>query len=452
MSLLKWLFWVYFLLLIFEGALRKWILPQFSAPLLLVRDPVSLLIIWEAYRTQKWPKRWSSVAGVLASAILVLAVLQVVVAENPWFVAIYGLRSFLLPFPVAFIMGENLDAEDLRKFGRWILFLLLPEVILEAAQYLAPATSFLNKGAYKGMEQIGSAGGHLRASGTFSFAHGSSAFVSLAAVFVLYAMVDRKFVPRWLLWASSLALIVAIPVIASRGLVVNLLLLLAFVVLAALFSVSQFAQTIKIILALLFVSLAATQLPVFSSAMGTFTERLSTASESEGGTEGTLNRRIASPLQTMLTFDYESAPWYGNGLGMGSNVASTLLIGTQVFLAGEGEVSRLLFEFGPFAGFAFLFFRLGLGLFLTARAFVLLIDGRSLAWLLVPGMFVSVLLSTLEQPTLQGFVVISLAFCIAATRSSDTPLPDANSVPTPRPTRLRLKPAVRGDRVRPGIR
>ncbi len=41
MPLLKKLFWAYFLLLIFEGALRKWILPQFSAPLLLVRDPIA---------------------------------------------------------------------------------------------------------------------------------------------------------------------------------------------------------------------------------------------------------------------------------------------------------------------------------------------------------------------------------------------------------------------------
>ena len=63
MPLLKKLFWLYFLLLIFEGALRKWILPQFSAPLLLVRDPVALWIIIEAYRTNKWPERWSIVIG-----------------------------------------------------------------------------------------------------------------------------------------------------------------------------------------------------------------------------------------------------------------------------------------------------------------------------------------------------------------------------------------------------
>ena len=34
--------WIYFYLLIFEGALRKWFLPSLATPLLVVRDPVAL--------------------------------------------------------------------------------------------------------------------------------------------------------------------------------------------------------------------------------------------------------------------------------------------------------------------------------------------------------------------------------------------------------------------------
>ena len=63
LPLLKKLFWLYFLLLVFEGALRKWILPHYSAPLLLIRDPVGFWIIWEAYRTRKWPQKWSALIG-----------------------------------------------------------------------------------------------------------------------------------------------------------------------------------------------------------------------------------------------------------------------------------------------------------------------------------------------------------------------------------------------------
>src|SRR3546814_1990531 len=44
-NLLKQGIWVYFILLIFEGALRKWVLPGLATPLLVVRDPVALLLL-----------------------------------------------------------------------------------------------------------------------------------------------------------------------------------------------------------------------------------------------------------------------------------------------------------------------------------------------------------------------------------------------------------------------
>ena len=37
--------WLNFLLLIFEGALRKWILPSLATPLLIIRDPIALIMI-----------------------------------------------------------------------------------------------------------------------------------------------------------------------------------------------------------------------------------------------------------------------------------------------------------------------------------------------------------------------------------------------------------------------
>ena len=37
--------WLYFFLWIFEGALRKWVLPSLATPLLIVRDPIAIFII-----------------------------------------------------------------------------------------------------------------------------------------------------------------------------------------------------------------------------------------------------------------------------------------------------------------------------------------------------------------------------------------------------------------------
>src|SRR5213075_902612 len=50
------LIYLYLFLLIIEGALRKWIVPQFSNPLLLVRDPVVLAIYLLAWRAHIFPR------------------------------------------------------------------------------------------------------------------------------------------------------------------------------------------------------------------------------------------------------------------------------------------------------------------------------------------------------------------------------------------------------------
>src|SRR5690349_18450877 len=42
---LKIAVWLYFLLTIFEGALRKWVFPSLSNPLLIIRDPIAIYII-----------------------------------------------------------------------------------------------------------------------------------------------------------------------------------------------------------------------------------------------------------------------------------------------------------------------------------------------------------------------------------------------------------------------
>ena len=48
----KYLIWVYFYLLIFEGALRKWVLPSLATPLLLVREPIALVLIYLSFKSK----------------------------------------------------------------------------------------------------------------------------------------------------------------------------------------------------------------------------------------------------------------------------------------------------------------------------------------------------------------------------------------------------------------
>src|SRR6266851_4848928 len=68
--------WLYCWLLIFEGALRKWI-PPLSVPLLVVRDPLVLLIYIQAVRCRRFPINGAMVTYFcLLSLFILLALVQ----------------------------------------------------------------------------------------------------------------------------------------------------------------------------------------------------------------------------------------------------------------------------------------------------------------------------------------------------------------------------------------
>jgi hypothetical protein len=422
MPLLKKLFWVYFLLLIFEGALRKWVVPGLSAPLLIVRDPVGLLILLEAFHTNKWPQKWAAVAGFLAVGVLLLCAVQMIVVNNPWVAAFYGLRSYLLPFPVAFVMGENLTAEDLRKFGLCTLWILLPMTLLEVAQYVASPDSFLNKGAYEGGGQIYYIEGHTRASGTFSFVAGPTNYVPMAAAFILFGLLHTGFAKKWLLWAATGAVILSIPMIGARTVVFELAGVIACMGIAAFLGVSQLTKVFKIVTPVFALFCLVSLLPVFTNAALSLTARFQEANRMEGGSAGRAveNRAVVPVLYQLVSTDYTRNP-VGIGMGQGAAAISKLLTGKVSFTTGEGELGRVMAELGPVLGIAFMLFRFALALALMAQALGAARRQEPLALLLAPMTLTALLFSVSEQPTEQGFMVMGIAFTLAALKLAQRP-------------------------------
>jgi hypothetical protein len=114
------------------------------------------------------------------------------------------------------------------------------------------------------------------------------------------------------------------------------------------------------------------------------------------------------------------------------------LTGRTQFLAGEGEFGRVLFEFGPFFGFAFMIFRFMLAVMITGKALSRVREHQPLAWFLVPSLFPLLAFGTLEQPTLQGFAVITLGFSLAALKSVSVPAEPGPAL-NPQPGRLHYR-------------
>jgi hypothetical protein len=144
LKMLKKGIWLYFLLLIFEGALRKWFLPFLAAPLLVVRDPVAIWLIYMAWRHNVVK---ANMYVLLMTFFTIIAICTALIfGHGSMVVALYGARITLIHFPVIFIIGKVFNQEDVIKMGRVLLIIAIPMTVLIALQFYSPQSAWVNRG------------------------------------------------------------------------------------------------------------------------------------------------------------------------------------------------------------------------------------------------------------------------------------------------------------------
>jgi hypothetical protein len=419
---IRQLIWLYLWLLLIEGALRKWALPRFSNPLLLIRDPVMLGIYYYAIKAQVFPRNFWAVSLWVIGVLSVLAI-----AGSPLFlylplqamveVTAYGFRTNFLHLPLIFVMASVFDEEDVKKFGWWILFLVIPIALLMAAQFKASPDSFINRTAGLGeAEQLTAGGGKIRTPGPFSFISGPVFYMSGAAAFLIYGALTRTVYKSWLLIVAGTAMVIGIGVSGSRSCVASVLIVVGAVVVIFLVrprAVNQFGRTLLIVV---IAALIITRLPIFKEGVQILSDRFteSAAAAETTITKGMIERIISGFTEGLQNID--KVPLFGYGIGIGTNVGGRILIGRPAFLLAENEWTRVLAESGPILGMAFLLWRTFFTLQLGRLSFGSLRRGNLLPILLFSSGFVLLLNGQLGQPTTLGFAVILNGLCLAATR------------------------------------
>jgi hypothetical protein len=182
---LQRLVYAYFFFLIFEGALRKWIFPSLSGPLLVARDPILLVIYLTALYRGFWPwDRWMAVTAALGAA----GIMASLAAGCPLFITLFGFRADFWQIPFIFLMPQILGPAEVRRIGRWILLLMPAMALLALLQFRAGPAHWLNAttGGFTSQQstQLFAAEGRVRPSGTFSFVTGMVSFLALGSAFV----------------------------------------------------------------------------------------------------------------------------------------------------------------------------------------------------------------------------------------------------------------------------
>lgn len=407
--------WLYFFLLIFEGALRKWVLPGLSEPLLIVRDPVAIWLLYYSLKEGYWNPNTVVVLIIFVTILGLISAL--LIGHGNIFVALYGFRITAVHFPLIFVIGNIFKLEDVVKMGKIVLWITIGMTILVGLQFFSPQSAWVNRGIGGdiGGSGFGGAAGFFRVPGTFSFTNGLSFYYGLATAFILYFwMTTRVQISKVLLVAATLALLAAIPLSISRTVLFELALTFAFSVAITGKKPKMLVRIFSIVFLVVFLVVILSNFSFFNTARFAFEERLSSANQSEGGLKGVLVDRFLGGMYNAVTDD--SFSFWGKGLGLGTNAGAKILTGTRAFLISEGEWGRIIGEMGLILGLMIILTRGGVVINLLSKAWCSVKKENILPWMLMSFGAVMILQGQWAQPTTLGFSVLIGGLVISSLR------------------------------------
>lgn len=204
---------IFLLTVIVEGAIRKWVLPEYSNQIFAIKDFI-LLAAFVAYIAQR-PKRIPKASSLAIWIFWALMVIGFGAIGSFSLESLIGMRYYLAPLPLLVIVPELIrNPGDLDRAAAWAVRLAIPIGILGIVQYLSPSESRLNSYAWS-TEEIGTTFGignslspdRARVTGTFSYISTYASFLSAVWVFAWISLLHSQ---RWsgrLLAGSSLILI-----------------------------------------------------------------------------------------------------------------------------------------------------------------------------------------------------------------------------------------------------
>lgn len=346
---MRWGLGFFLLLLIYDGALRKWILPGAEQLLFILKD--ALLFGMLAYAMLNRPRSSPATIQPGARAFFLLYAAWVLLESGNFnlpspLVGIWGLKahllyaSLILLLPLAF---NNLD-DLLRAMVKIYPWVVAPVCALAFVQLASPADSFINqslKGGTEGSAYFGEAN-LVRVTATFSYTWGMSSFVQTSMLLGMALFLAGVRSTKFLVGLGfSLA---ALPATGSRGVIVVVAVSAMIMLLAALASRligTRMAVRIVVVIAVL----GAISLQTQDAAWSALQQRAEQARHDE-------NRTLTAFTNAFTYFDV--AGFLGFGAGS-ANLGSPALVKDlapfswlPVGARFEEESGRIVLELGMF--------------------------------------------------------------------------------------------------------
>lgn len=414
--------WIYIFLLIFEGALRKWVLPSLATPLLLVRDPIAIWLTIVGLQ-KGWIK--SGYAKMMMVVASISFILTLALGHHNLFVALFGWRIYFFHFPMIFVMGKILTRIDLLKIGQFFLWISIPMTVLIFMQFHSPQSAWINIGVGgEGTAGFAGALGYMRPPGTFSFTSGYVMFQAVVGCYLLFYLLMNNTLPKEFQFSKIVLIILAgcyllsIPTSISRTHLFQTGFFLIFLFIAAIRK-NRFKSKF---LRLLVIAAAAGIILYFfglgSTSMEAFIARFENANEVEGGIQKSIgNRYVGGYLESLINFN---VPIFGYGIGLGTNVGAKAMGGNMYSFGFNAEVewSRIIGECGMLLGLIIIGVRLFFSLDTWKKSYSLLVKRYNLLpWMLSAGMMLTVPQGQWSIPTNLGFCILFGGLTLAAVKN-----------------------------------
>ncbi|PSN16525.1 hypothetical protein C7293_02115 [filamentous cyanobacterium CCT1] len=340
------------ILVVLEGALRKWVLPQASQFIYFLKDFVLIGAYLRYFLLSQSQNRIFTKTPIVLMLLACVAVWGSLQAFNPSLgsivIGLFGLKNYFLYIPLIWLVPQIFETEEeLYQFIRNYLLLLIPVGILAISQFFSPPTSPLNVYAWSdeapGIAVSGL--GTVRVTGTFSYLSGYTTYL-LACLCLLLPMLAR---PQPRLWQMlTLVEVVFLAVTSfmtlSRGVILgSVLMILSYFGIQAITNFSGFSRSVRnIFLPALIGFIVLSQ--SFRYAFDSFFTRATT-------NEDVPKRITGSFIEPITNSEFKGLDGYGLGATFQGNsmLRKTFHLspGEVIPVYYESEMGRIMLEVGP---------------------------------------------------------------------------------------------------------
>jgi hypothetical protein len=342
-----------FVLVVFEGALRKWAFPSAQAQIYLVKDAILLAVylgfVLDARRNQPVLRDVTSIKVVLLLAFI-FSCFEVLNPNSPSIlVGLMGLKAYFLYVPIAFILPYAFKSREHLFHMIWrYLVLAIPVALLGLIQVAAGPDSFLN--TYVSHNEYGPGLAHfgweniVRTSGTFSYISGYTAFLTFVAFLAIgYNLANGWRIKNNIVPILALTLVVGAMFTTGSRAPVYTLIATSPVILWLAASGRLLPTRTAVRLCLLLPIVAFVALNLSPRAVDAFTQRAN-----EQASDSTADRLLSPVYQTIWALS--EGPALGMGIGTTHPSAFTIMGTGEARWLGdlftEGEAPQVTVELG----------------------------------------------------------------------------------------------------------